>query len=142
MNARPCSDLYKKMIMNPYKIDKVKSITDEVGELHPLLRVLLARLPSISRVEYTHGNQEMGADFVLTKKDTTLDDIEYIGCIVKVGQIKQDHSEVTRQIQECELERMIDGGVRKIYLSEIWIISNGNITLNTGMIRPFLLGNI
>ncbi len=116
------------MTMNPDKIEKIKGITEEVREFHPLLRVLFSRLPYISNVEYTHGQQEMGADFVLTKNDPTLDAIEYIGCIVKIGQIKQDHSEINRQIEECELDRTVDGGVRKIFLSEIWVVSNGNIT--------------
>ncbi len=114
--------------MENFKLDRIKNITDEVKEFHPLLRALFSKLPNITSVEYTQGPQEMGADFVLVKKDDTLDDIEYIGCIVKVGQIKQDHSEVNRQIEECEIERTIEGGTRKIFLSEIWVVSNGNIT--------------
>ena len=114
--------------MENYKLNRIKDLKDEVNEFHPLLHALLPKLPYITDVEYTQGTKEMGADFVLTKSDTTLDDIEYIGCIVKIGQIKQDHSEVNRQIEECEIERTISGGLRKIYLSEIWIISNGNIT--------------
>lgn len=114
--------------MENYKLNRIKELKDEVSELHPLLFALFPKLPGIIDVEYTQGTKEMGADFVLTKSDTTLDDIEYIGCIVKIGQIKQDHSEVNRQIEECEIERTINGGLRKIFLSEIWIISNGNIT--------------
>lgn len=114
--------------MEKEKIEAIKNISSEVNEFHPLLRVLFAKLPNISNLEYTQGPNEMGADFVLTKKDSTLDDIEYIGVIVKIGQIKQDHQEIDRQIEECEIERTIEGGKRKIYLSEIWIVSNENIT--------------
>ncbi len=114
--------------MENYKLNRIKALKDEVKDFHPLLSALLPKLPNITEVEYTHGIGEMGADFVLTKSDTTLDNVEYIGCIVKIGQIKQDHEEVNRQIEECEIERKISGGLRKIFLSEIWIISNGNIT--------------
>lgn len=114
--------------MDQNKINRIKNLKNEVRELHPLLHTLFKKLPGISHVEYRQGPTEMGADFIITKKDTTLDDIEYIGCIVKIGQIKQDHQELNRQIEECELERTINGGTRKIFLSEIWIIANGNIT--------------
>lgn len=114
--------------MESFKLHRIKELKHEVNDFHPLLSALFPKLPNITDVEYTQGTKEMGADFVLTKSDSTLDDVEYIGCIVKVGQIKQDHSEVNRQIEECEIERTINGGLRKIFLSEIWIISNGNIT--------------
>ncbi|MFT6655694.1 MAG: hypothetical protein ACJAWI_002468 [Marinomonas primoryensis] len=114
--------------MDASKITRIKGLTKEVDELHPLLRVLIPRLPNISNCEYRQGPSEMGADFVLTKIDETLDHQEYIGCIVKIGQIKQDHQEINRQIEECEIERTLEGGKKKIYLSEIWIISNDSIT--------------
>lgn len=116
--------------MDNYKIERIKNIKDEVNEFHPFLQVLLNKLPLIDGVEYKQGANEMGADFLLTKRDETLNDIEYIGCIVKVGQIKQDHSEINRQIEECEIERTIEGGVRKVFISEIWVITNGSITSN------------
>jgi hypothetical protein len=114
--------------MEKYKLDRIKELKDEVKDFHPILHALFSKLPGITNVEYTQGTSEMGADFVLTKSDSTLDDVEYIGCIVKIGQIKQDHSEINRQIEECEIERTVEGGIRKIFLNEIWIISNGNIT--------------
>lgn len=114
--------------MERFKKRKITNIKDEVNEFHPLLEALFRRLPGILNVEHKQGPSEMGADFVLTKTDATLDDFEYIGCIVKVGKIKQDHTEISRQIDECEIERKIEGGIRKIYLNEIWIISNNNIT--------------
>lgn len=114
--------------MEARKTKRIRDLKNEVNDLHPLLKALFPKLPEIIEVEYTQGTSEMGADFVLTRRNTTLDDFEYIGCIVKVGQIKQDHSEVCRQIEECEVERTIQGGKRKVFLNEIWIISNGNIT--------------
>lgn len=114
--------------MDTTKTHRIESLKHEVKDLHPVLKVLLKRLPGISNVEYTQGPTEMGADFVLTKRDETLGGEEYIGCIVKVGQIKQDHAEILRQIDECNLKRRIEGGKKEIYLTELWIITNGNIT--------------
>lgn len=114
--------------MDVSKINRIKGLTKEVNELHPLLITLIPRLPNISNCEYRQGPSEMGADFVLTKIDETLDHQEYVGCIVKIGQIKQDHQEINRQIEECEIERTLEGGKKKIHLSEIWIISNDSIT--------------
>lgn len=114
--------------MENWKLDKLKAVSDEVRELHPLLRALFANDKSISRLEYTHGTTEMGADFVLARKDPTLGDENYIGVIAKCGNIKQDHSDVKRQIEECAVERFFDGGKKKIFLNETWIICNGSVS--------------
>ncbi|MEJ1409133.1 MAG: hypothetical protein RPU60_02795 [Candidatus Sedimenticola sp. (ex Thyasira tokunagai)] len=116
--------------MNTDKVKKIQSIKSEVKEFHPILNQLLQRLPNIKNVEYTHGPNEMGADFVLSKLDPTLSRIEYVGVIVKVGNISQGHADVDAQIEECELERKIEGGKKKIFVSEIWVITNGNISNN------------
>lgn len=114
--------------MDNYKLERIRSLSDEVNDLHPLLKALFPKLPNITNTDYTHGPREMGADFILTKRDNTLDKEDYIGIIVKVGKIKQDHGDVERQIDECELERTIQGGTKKITLTEIWIITNNGIT--------------
>ncbi|MFZ1830444.1 MAG: NACHT domain-containing protein [Candidatus Competibacteraceae bacterium] len=114
--------------MEQWKLEKLRSLRDEVRELHPLLRAVFTNDETISRHEYTHGNTEMGADFVIARVDPTLGDENYIGVIAKCGNIKQDHSDVKRQIEECAVERFFDGGKRKIYLNETWIICNGNIS--------------
>lgn len=114
--------------MEPWKLEKIKAIANEVAVFHPLLREIFNADPSISNFEYTHGQNEMGADFVLARTDPTLGDESYIGVIVKCGSIKQDHGDVKRQIEECQVERFFAGGKAKIYLSEIWIIFNGSIS--------------
>ncbi|MFC4257630.1 NACHT domain-containing protein [Marinobacter lacisalsi] len=114
--------------MDTKKTERISKLKHEVNDLHPILEVLFKRLPQISNVEYTQGPQEMGADFVLTKVDETLGGEEYIGCVVKVGKIKQDHQEIVRQIEECEIKRKIEGGKKEIFLTEIWVITNENIT--------------
>lgn len=114
--------------MDQWKVEKLRSLSDEVRELHPLLRAIFSNDKTVSRFEYTHGTNEMGADFVLARTDPTLGDENYVGVVVKCGNIKQDHADVKRQIEECAIERFFDGAKRKIYLNETWIVCNGSIS--------------
>lgn len=114
--------------MSTDRLNRITALSDEVKDFHPLLDILLRRLPHVTNVEYRQGAREMGADFVLEKTDQTLLTIEYVGVIVKTGKILQSHAEVERQIEECELERTFGGGTRKIFISELWVISNDNIS--------------
>jgi len=108
----------------------IERITDEVHGLHPLLSSFLDKLESIQKVEYTHGPNEKGADFVLTRLDPALRSNSYIGVIAKVGKIHQDISEVERQIDECGMLRKINGGKTETRLSEIWVVTTQGITSN------------
>ena len=114
--------------MDNCKIEKLKSLTNEVKDFHPLLKSVFENDSTILRFEYTHGKDEMGADFVLARSDQTLRDENYVGVIVKCGNIKQDYADIKRQIEECSVERFFDGAKRKIYLNETWIVCNGNIS--------------
>jgi hypothetical protein len=114
--------------LESWKLDKLRAIDDEVGALHPLLKAIFTNDKTITRYEYTHGPNEMGADFVLVRIDPTLDDENYVGIIAKCGSIKQDHADVKRQIEECSVERFFDGGKKKIYLNETWIVCNGSVS--------------
>ena len=114
--------------MQQWKLDRIASITDEVKDFHPLLKQVFSADRSITRFEYTHGNTEMGADFVLARADPTLGDEHYVGVIVKCGGIKQNFEDVRRQIEECKVERHFEGGRKKIYLTEVWIVTNGTIS--------------
>ena len=107
---------------------KLDHITDEVNDLHPLLNAVLPKLPRVQTVEYHHGTAEMGADFVLSRLNDTFGTIEYIAVIAKVGRIVQDLTAIERQIDECEMARLIQGGKKKIRLNEIWIVATKNIT--------------
>jgi hypothetical protein len=118
----------ENMTLPADRLAKINSLADEVKDFHPLLNILFARLPLIKSVEYRQGSREMGSDFVLEKHDETLQSTEYIGVIVKTGKIRQDHAEVQRQIEECELERTFGAGKKRIYLSEIWVVSNDGIS--------------
>ena len=112
------------------KIARIQALKDEVNELHPLLQKLFPLLPNVIRVEYTHGSNEKGADFVIARSDEVAGGEEYIGVIVKAGDIRQNFDDVERQIKECSLPRTFDGGKKKIILCEIWVVASGGITNN------------
>jgi len=114
---------------NPIK-QRIQNIQNEVKQLHPLLETIFRKMPSIKKVEYTHGNTEKGADFILTKESEELGDTEYIGIIAKVGKITQNISTITEQIEECTLRRIACNGKKEIYLSEVWVAANGTISVN------------
>lgn len=103
-------------------------IKKEVEEFHPLLDKLLPKLPRISNVEYTHGPNEKGADFVISRLDDTIGDIDYIGVIAKTGPINNALTNIFDQIDDCSSSRIILKGSKEIYLTEIWIINNETIS--------------
>ncbi|MDP9484879.1 MAG: hypothetical protein M3Q49_03630 [Actinomycetota bacterium] len=108
---------------------RIASITSEVDELHPLLRELFRKHPKIPHFEYTHGPEEMGADFVLTHPHELLGSIEYIGIIAKRGKIHQNFDDVERQIRECtQVPREIENGKKRVVCSQVWVVTTGNIT--------------
>lgn len=113
---------------NDVKQARLSAIKDEVTQLHPLLKLLLPKLPRVQHVEKTHGVHEMGADFVFSRLDEVFHDLEYIGVIAKVGKIVQDYTDIERQIKECEVERFFGNGRKKIFLSEIWVVATGTIS--------------
>lgn len=114
-----------------WKIQKIKSLNDEVKELHPVLRELFNSMPQIKSVIYTQGNREYGADFILVKEDELLNQDEYVGIVVKSGPIRQTSDDVIRQIRECiSMARPIEGGKKSIYLTEVWVVTSKDITRN------------
>ena len=108
--------------------EKLDSITGEVQDLHPLLNAVLPKLPRVQDVEYHHGSEEMGADFVISRTNDTFGNIEYVGVIAKVGKIVQDFVDIERQIDECAVPRLFRGGKEKIWITEIWVVATRHIT--------------
>src|SRR5450432_3468239 len=101
----------------------IEAISDEVNVLHPLLNHMLRNLDGVSAVEYRHGPNEKGADFVVTRRDKALNRINYIGIIAKVGKILSNFDGVARQIEECKMPRTVLGGKTAVRLSEVWVIN-------------------
>ena len=104
-------------------------IIREVQDFHPVLRELFTRMESFTKVNYTQGNQEFGADFVL-ESIGNFEDEEYTGVVVKVGKITQkDLPEITRQIDECfTVARYVNNGLKEILINKTVVVTNGTIS--------------
>jgi hypothetical protein len=112
-----------------HTVEHLRELTDEVKEFHPILNVLFRKLPGIDRVHYNHGNSELGADFILFRHDPALLRITCIGVVVKADSIKQNTTDVERQIKECFISRKtVDGS--EIQIREVWVVSSQDITKN------------
>lgn len=112
------------------KIERIEKIDEEVGELHPLLLGILPKLERVAYVEYTHGPNEMGADFVVERTDSSLGVSDYVGVIVKTDKILQNFAEVERQIDECGHSRLIRQGRESVRLPEVWVITSKSVSQN------------
>jgi tRNA A37 threonylcarbamoyladenosine biosynthesis protein TsaE len=110
---------------------RLDSIKDEVNELHPLLKLLLPEMPDVKKVEYTHGSNEMGADFLLSRWDDTFDQLDYIGVVAKIGKIEQAQTpDIERQIKECFIPKLFNSGKEEIDVSEVWVVTTGSVSHN------------
>lgn len=114
------------------KRKKLEDLVDEVRDLHPFVEALLRRLPGVQDVRNTHGTQEFGADFLLTKIDPTTERTRHVGVVVKSGSINQgDSHDLDRQIEECQtVPRTIEHGMKDIRIGEVWVICNQTISNN------------
>jgi hypothetical protein len=81
-------------------------------------------------VEHTHGPNEKGADFIVTRRDEALNRNHHIGILVKIGKILSNFDDIARQIEECQMPRKIQGGKSEVRLSEVWVINNASISNN------------
>ena len=112
------------------KRHRVEKIDNEVGELHPLLRSIFEQMANVQSVEYTHGPNELGADFIIERRDDDLGRTNYIGVVAKTDRILQSFADVERQIDECSDERRIKGGMETVRLPEVWVITSKTISHN------------
>lgn len=112
------------------KLKIIQDVDDEVKGLHPLLNHTFRNMEGVTEVEYTHGTNEKGADFIITKVDPTLNRTHHVGVVVKVGKILNNIDDVCRQIEECQLPRKIQGGTFEVRLTEVWVVNNSTISKN------------
>ncbi len=108
----------------------IEAITDEVRVLHPLLNSVLRHIDGVTNVENTHGTNEKGADFIVSRLDRALNTIHHIGVVVKVGKILQNLDDVARQVEECLMPRLIRGGMESVRLTEVWVVNTSSISRN------------
>lgn len=102
------------------KREFIQKITDEVKVFHPLLEAILPKLAGISSYEYTHGQFERGADFVLERTDAALQRRTYIGVVAKAAKLSADTGDVEEQIRECAEERRYKV-LNKVRCPEVWV---------------------
>ena len=110
-----------------YKENKIKSIKKEVPEFHPLLKDLFSRMNGIEHLEYTHGPNEDGADFILEIRHGVLpNEYNYVGVIVKCGKVDKKFlsEKIILQIRECYIPKMVKNGSETRNIKEVWIITN------------------
>lgn len=112
-------------------IEKALSrLNHEVSDLHPRLQELFGKLANVTDVEYTHGPNEMGADFILTEKNN-MGGTDYVGVIVKNKNLTQSGiNDVDRQIGECGTPRCIGNGKQRVHMNKVLVIVNGTISRN------------
>lgn len=110
------------------KRKQIEAIRDEVGELHKLLENIFPKLPHVSSYEYTHGQYERGADFILEVENSTTKRRSHTGIVVKCGKITGTlASEVEEQIRECAEERAYKV-MKRVRCNDVWIFSSGGYT--------------
>ncbi len=66
----------------------IENIKDEVRVLHPLLKHTLRNLEGVSNVAYTHGVNEKGADFIITREDKALSRPSHIGILSRLEKLR------------------------------------------------------
>ena len=120
----------KNKISIQEKKKMISSLNDEIKDFHPLLSQILPQLPRINHVEYTHGNYEKGADFVMSRVDDTLNDMEFIGVVAKTGKITNAFSKLHDQIEECSKFRYLFEGKKQVRIDEVWVLTNDTISVN------------
>jgi hypothetical protein len=115
------------------KQEYIQSLKDEVKQFHPFLRSLFIAMVNkdvLINVDYTHGPNELGADFILTKRDSILGENTAISVIVKTGSLRNALGEVERQIEESKAPRKDQNG-NVVFVREFWVVTNSTISNNT-----------
>lgn len=110
------------------KNNLIEKIVDEVNVLHPLLENIFPKLQNVKSYEYTHGQFERGADFVLQIENATTNRLNYVGVVVKCGKIGGNKiTEIEEQIKECNEERKYQV-FNKVRCNEVWVFTTGGYT--------------
>ncbi|OWV19267.1 hypothetical protein [Fibrobacter sp. UWB3] len=114
------------------KQEYIQSLKDEVKQFHPFLKRLFMAMVNkdvLVNVDYTHGPNEVGADFILIKRDPILDENTAISVIVKTGSLRNALGDVERQIDESKAPRKDING-NNIFVREFWVVTNSTISNN------------
>lgn len=109
----------------------IENIKDEVHKLHPLLENILPKLPNVKSFEYTHGQFERGADFIVQVENATTRRTSHVGVVVKCGKVSGGKvPDVEEQIRECAEERAYRV-MNRVRCTEVWVFSSGGYSERT-----------
>lgn len=113
------------------KRQNIESISDEVNVFHPLLENVIPKLPNVKSFEYTHGQYERGADFVIQIEHATTARLSYVGVVVKCGKITGGRvGDIEEQIKECAEERAYSV-MNRVRCTEVWVFASAGYSERT-----------
>lgn len=103
----------------------IETISNEVNQLHPLLQNIFPKLPNVVSFEYTHGQYERGADFIIEIENATTGRRSFVGVVVKCGKVSGGKSsDVEEQVKECSEERSYRV-MNRVRCTEVWVFASG-----------------
>lgn len=114
------------------KQEYIQSLKKEVELFHPFLNRLFIAMQKkgvVAFCDYTHGPNEVGADFILITHDSITEEELAIAVIVKVGSISNSLEDVERQISQSKTNRRKQNG-DEFSVRKFWVVTNNTISNN------------
>lgn len=114
------------------KQEYIQSLKKEVDDFHPFLNKLFMAMQKQNVIvfcDYTHGPNEVGADFILITHDSITEEEIAIAVIVKVGSIANSLENVERQISQSKTNRRKQNG-DEFSVRKFWVVTNNIISNN------------
>ena len=121
----------KRLFMT--KQEYIQSPKKEVEQFHPFLRdrlfAAMQKETAIDSYDYTHGNNEQGADFIVITRDGVTKKEIAVAVIVKSGSITNSLEAVERQISQSKTDKKNQDG-EEFSVRRFWVITNNTISKN------------
>lgn len=114
------------------KQEYIQSLKKEVEQFHPFLNRLFLTMQKkgvVTFCDYTHGPNEVGADFILISHDSITEEEVAIAVIVKVGSISNSLEDVERQVAQSKTNRRKQNG-DEFSVRKFWVVTNNTISNN------------
>ncbi|WP_158223228.1 restriction endonuclease [Fibrobacter sp. UWS1] len=115
------------------KQEYIQSLKKEVEQFHPFLRdrlfAAMQKETAIDSYDYTHGNNEQGADFIVITRDGVTKKEIAVAVIVKSGSITNSLETVERQISQSKTDKKNQDG-EDFSVRRFWVITNNTISKN------------
>lgn len=121
----------KRLFMT--KQEYIQSLKKEVEQFHPFLRdrlfAAMQKETAIDSYDYTHGNNEQGADFIVMTRNSVTKREYAVAVIVKSGSITNSLDVIERQISQSTTDRKNQNG-EEFSVRSFWVITNNTISKN------------